>query len=228
MRLFGLPEGPSTLRLQDLPREWEGSFKTEFSERLARRLVIELDVDDESKWGMDAYPKLLALLKAEKILSLTFAKGRFDYSYKEADPLHDGIMGWIRASRPEIAGPALAASIQEAGLPPTLVELAIPDAGLDAAATISLLPALPPGLETLDLGGNDIGIDGLRALAAARLPALTGLKLGWKGFGNAHAEALAGSSFPLLARLDLTAAPLPKAARRRLIERFGDALRLAS
>jgi predicted protein tyrosine phosphatase len=243
MRLFGLPKGPSTLRLQDLlgspvtsfPRIWKWGFRRKFAKRLARTLVIQLDIDDdESHWKTCWYPELLQLLKAEKILSLTFANGRFPYSYKEADPLHDGIMGWIPASREKCVGPELAMSIKETGLPATLTELEIQDAGIDADATTSLLSALPPGLERLDLTHNDIGEDGLRALGTAALPALTGLRFGWKGFGDAHAAAFVKavgakggeSRFPSLARLRITTGPLSKLSRQRLSERFGNVLQL--
>lgn len=235
MRHFGLPKGPSTLRLRDLPEEWRRDFGRKFTRRLAQTLVIELDIDEESSWGENQYPRLLQLLKAEKIRSLTFAKGRFDYIYKEADPLHDGIMGWISASREQCAGPALAACMKETGFPATLTEFAFRDAGIDAVATKRLLSALPPGLQRLDLTDNDLGEVGLRALGTAELPALTELRLGWKGFGDAHAAALVkavgaigGSSvFPSLARLVLTTGPLSDLSRQRLSDRFGAALQLA-
>jgi hypothetical protein len=232
MRLFGLPKGPSTLRLQDLPAKWKPGFRRKFSNQMAQTLVIQMDVHDESYWWKSAYPDLLLLLKAEKIRSLTFANGRFQFSYKEADPYHDGIMGWIPGCREECAGPALATCMKETGLPATLIELAIRDAGIDAAATKCLLPALPPALERLDLTHNDIEEDGLRALATAELPALTGLQFGWKGFGDAHAaalvEAVGKSTLPAIARLSITAGSLSDLSRQRLRDRFGDALQFAS
>lgn len=180
MRLLPLPKGPRTVRLQDnFP--WRSDFASKLAKGLAQTLVIELDANDDAGWDERRYLDLLALLRKEKIVSLTLANARFDYGYKEADDRYDGIMGWMRAFRKECVGPSVARCIEEAGLPSTLRELSFRDAGLDAAHLKSVLSALPRELQKLDVRDNDIGSEGLRALVAAGLPSLTELRVGWKG-----------------------------------------------
>jgi len=230
VRLFRLPEGPNTIRLQEL-RTWD-CYTSKFRNvrnRLARSIVIDLDADDEAGWGELAYEGLLETIRDEEILCLTFTNGRFQYRYKEADPLHDGIMGWIPASREKCVGPELAGCIAKTGLPPTLTELCFRDGGIDAAALELLLSALPAGLEKLDLQDNELGDQGLRMLAAAGSKALRELRIGWKSFGNTHAAELVdaveaagqASRLSALARLVLVSGPLSKLSRKRLADRFG-------
>lgn len=226
MRLFGLPKGPATIRLQELHASY--GFASKFRKRLAKTLVIELDADEEAGWGVLYYQDLLELLRNEKILSLTLARGRFDYRHKEADPDHDGMMGWVWALREECVGPRLAQCIEKMGLPPTLTELSFRDAGVNAIAAKQLLSALPPGIEKLDLQQNDLGEEGVAAIATAELPSLTELRFGWTSFGDTHAAALvdAARERPALARVEIVAGPLSELSRKRLGDRFGDVLRM--
>lgn len=179
-RLFRLGKGPRTVRLQDLPT-WKSDFAASLSKVLAQHLVIELDAADDEDWNERNYPELFAALREQMILSLTFTKARFEYGYKADDDRYDGIMGWIRAYRTVCVGPALAQCMEEQGLPSTLRELSLRDAGLGAADLKSVLSALPRALQKLDVTGNDVGSEGLRALATAGLPSLTELRVGWRG-----------------------------------------------
>jgi len=230
VRLFPLRAGPITIRLQELRSSDCATWK--FRRRLARAIVIDLAADDEAFWGEHAYGDLLAALRLEKVQSLTFASGRFQYRYKEADPDHDGLMGWIWASREKLVGPELAPCIAKVGLPATLTELVCRDAGIDAVALDLILSSLPPRVETLDLQANDLGDTGLRALGAPGVQRLRELRIGWPAFGDASAatlvdavEAAGGRSrLGTLARLVLAGGSLSEPTRSRLVDRFGTAV----
>jgi hypothetical protein len=178
-RLFRLAKGPRNVRLQDLPT-WKSDFAASLSSVLAQHLVIELDAADDAAWNEDNYPALFATLRQQAIVSLTFTKARFEYGYKTDDDRYDGIMGWTRAHRTVCVGPALAKCMEEEGLPRTLRELSIRDAGLGTDDLKSVLSAVPRTLEKLDVTGNDVGTAGLCVLATAGFPSLTELRVGWR------------------------------------------------
>jgi uncharacterized protein (TIGR02996 family) len=82
------------------------------------------------------------------------------------------------------------------------------------------------GLTSLDLAWNGIGDAGIEALAACpSLSRLAHLDLTMNRVGNAGALALV-THFPHLQSLTLYWNPIDEAARRALIERFGDSVKL--